>query len=314
MASRHEETDRENYRRYNEQAGRRYRYEEPVNQPYRRGSSAEEAWSEGRGYRSGREDYGSGSWEGEGEAYGGRNRRFQNNLSDEAYGNQRYNYPQGFRSGEHEGSYSNDRFGERDYGSRQGRGLYGDRSSERYGSAGNYSRSDYDRSGYDYSERNDYGNQDRSGRDWNRGDYDRGDDRSLWQKFTDWLNDEDAGGSRRVASQRGEHRGRGPKGYRRSDDRIKDDVNDRLSDDEHLDASDIEVTVQDAVVILSGTVKDRWDKRRAETIAEGVSGVSNVENRIRVHSSLTSSFGTADQSTSNQTTSSTASKAARGNS
>jgi hypothetical protein len=303
MASRHEETDRENYRRYNDQAGRRYRYEESVNEPYRRGSTADEAWSEGRGYRPGREDYGSGQWEGEGEAYGGRNRRFQNNLSDEAYGNQRYNYPQGFRSGEREGRYSNENYG-RNYGSRMGRSD--ERYSTNYGSrgygegyrGGNYG-SDYDRFGT--GERNDYETQDRYGRDRNRDDYDRGDDRSLWQKFTDWLNDEDDNRTRRAGGQRGEYRGRGPKGYRRSDERIRDDVNDRLSDDEHLDASDIDVTVQDAVVVLSGTVNDRWDKRRAESIAENVSGVSNVENRIRIKSSLTTTLGTADQLKSNPT-------------
>lgn len=80
----------------------------------------------------------------------------------------------------------------------------------------------------------------------------------------------------------GEHRGRGPRGYRRSDERIREDVNDRLSDDGFVDASDIEVTVSNGEVTLSGTVSNRAQKRRAEDIADMVSAVSNVQNNIRV--------------------------------
>jgi osmotically-inducible protein OsmY len=80
----------------------------------------------------------------------------------------------------------------------------------------------------------------------------------------------------------GSHKGKGPKGYRRSDDRIKEDVNDRLSDDSQIDASDIEVDVDNGVVSLSGTVENRDVKRRAEDLVESISGVSNVENRLRV--------------------------------
>ncbi len=78
------------------------------------------------------------------------------------------------------------------------------------------------------------------------------------------------------------HRGRGPKGYSRSDERIRDDVNDRLTDDPHIDASDVEVTVQNREVTLSGTVNSRFEKRHAEDIAESVSGVTHVQNNLRV--------------------------------
>ncbi|MDB5449880.1 MAG: hypothetical protein JWQ52_1008 [Phenylobacterium sp.] len=80
----------------------------------------------------------------------------------------------------------------------------------------------------------------------------------------------------------GEHRGRGPKNYTRSDERIRDDVSDRLADDPWLDATEIEITVTGAEVILAGTVDTREDKRRAEDIAEQVSGVKNVQNTLRV--------------------------------
>jgi len=79
------------------------------------------------------------------------------------------------------------------------------------------------------------------------------------------------------------HRGKGPKGYQRSDERIEENVNERLTDDHMLDASSIEVKVSKGEVTLTGTVSSKEDKRRAEEIVENVSGVSNVENRIRVN-------------------------------
>jgi hypothetical protein len=80
----------------------------------------------------------------------------------------------------------------------------------------------------------------------------------------------------------GEHRGRGPKNYTRSDERIRDDVNDRLSDDSWLDASEIEVQVSNCEVTLTGTVNSRDDKRRAEDVVEHVSGVKHVQTNLRV--------------------------------
>jgi hypothetical protein len=90
----------------------------------------------------------------------------------------------------------------------------------------------------------------------------------------------------------GQHKGKGPRGYLRSDERIKEDVNDRLSDNPFIDATEIEVTVSNGEVTLTGSVDDRSDKRMAEDIAEGVSGVKNVENRLRVTSKAMSSQGT----------------------
>ena len=86
---------------------------------------------------------------------------------------------------------------------------------------------------------------------------------------------------------RGEHRGRGPKNYTRSDDRIREDVNDRLSDDDWLDATEIEVQVSSCEVTLTGSVDSREDRRRAEDLAEQVSGVKHVQNNLRVNQSTT---------------------------
>jgi hypothetical protein len=79
-----------------------------------------------------------------------------------------------------------------------------------------------------------------------------------------------------------DHRGKGPKNYLRSDERISEDINDRLQDDPYVDASDIEVHIDKCEVILGGTVQDKYAKRRAADIAEDVRGVRHVENRIRV--------------------------------
>ena len=76
--------------------------------------------------------------------------------------------------------------------------------------------------------------------------------------------------------------GRGPKNYQRSDDRIREEVSDRLTDDHRIDASDLVVEVQNCVVTLSGTVHDRDQKRRAEDLAEHISGVKEVTNHIRL--------------------------------
>ncbi|HEX2134865.1 MAG TPA: BON domain-containing protein, partial [Microvirga sp.] len=70
-----------------------------------------------------------------------------------------------------------------------------------------------------------------------------------------------------------------------------EDVNDRLTDDPHLDASEIEVTVQNREVTLSGTVNSRSEKRRAEDIAESVSGVTHVQNNLRVQSQMATLMG-----------------------
>jgi BON domain len=80
----------------------------------------------------------------------------------------------------------------------------------------------------------------------------------------------------------GSHRGRGPKGYKRSDQRIHEDVCERLTEDRFIDASNIEVVVKEGEVTLSGIVSSRGLKRRAEDLAEMASGVAHVQNNLRV--------------------------------
>jgi hypothetical protein len=78
------------------------------------------------------------------------------------------------------------------------------------------------------------------------------------------------------------HRGKGPKGFERSDERIREEVSEILMDHHDIDASEIEVTVKDGEVTLAGTVGDRHTKRLAERVLDHVSGVVDVHNTIRV--------------------------------
>jgi hypothetical protein len=82
----------------------------------------------------------------------------------------------------------------------------------------------------------------------------------------------------------GSFRGVGPKNYTRSDERLMEDINERLTDDDDLDASDISVRVSDGKVTLEGTVDQRWMKHRAEDLADSCIGIKEVDNRILVTS------------------------------
>lgn len=78
------------------------------------------------------------------------------------------------------------------------------------------------------------------------------------------------------------HRGKGPKGYQRTDERIREEICELLSDDFQIDASEISVEVKDGIVTLEGTVQDRAQKHRIEDIADNCSGVKDVHNSLRV--------------------------------
>jgi osmotically-inducible protein OsmY len=84
------------------------------------------------------------------------------------------------------------------------------------------------------------------------------------------------------AERRESHRGKGPKGYARSDARITEDIADRMADDHDLDASEVSIRVEKQEATLEGSVSDRGQKRRAEDIAYDVSGVKHVQNNLRI--------------------------------
>ncbi len=78
------------------------------------------------------------------------------------------------------------------------------------------------------------------------------------------------------------HRGRGPKNYVRSDERICEEINDLLMESDEVDPSEVEVYVEHGEVILRGTAHSREEKRRMEDIASSVLGVEEVLNHLRI--------------------------------
>lgn len=80
----------------------------------------------------------------------------------------------------------------------------------------------------------------------------------------------------------GAMRNRGPKGWQRSDERIHDDVCERLAAEPGIDPSEVSVEVRSGDVVLTGSVPDRGMKYRIEDVVDGCSGVRDVDNRLRV--------------------------------
>lgn len=76
--------------------------------------------------------------------------------------------------------------------------------------------------------------------------------------------------------------GKGPKGWKRSDDKIREEVCEALYKDERIDASDVDVNVLDSCVYLKGSVVARDIKRSCEDVAESITGVEDVINELRV--------------------------------
>jgi osmotically-inducible protein OsmY len=87
------------------------------------------------------------------------------------------------------------------------------------------------------------------------------------------------------------YRGKGPKGYQRSDERLKEVICEMLTDDPSIDASDITITVKNGEVTLEGSVDDRRSKHCAEDIVDDCSGVKEVRNHLRVEKSQGGSWG-----------------------
>ena len=180
-----------------------------------------------------------------------------------------------------------DRDWSRQWGYVEGRGGgYGDRSSE-WASRG------YGSTGYGYSGQSGYGGSGTWGRqrDWDReprwggqgpggfGSYERESDRS---RRGDWARYAGLESARERDPMTGPHYGRGPRNYQRSDERIREDLCERLSQHSYLDPSDVEVRVESGEVTLQGNVDDRWAKRTIEEIAETVWGVKEVHNQLRI--------------------------------
>lgn len=101
----------------------------------------------------------------------------------------------------------------------------------------------------------------------------------------------DTAGRRDYSSERswssqaeGLHAGKGPKGYQRSEERIREDVCDALEAHAHIDASEVEVEISEGIVTLTGSVESRQAKRLAEQAVETVRGVKDIHNQLQIMS------------------------------
>jgi osmotically-inducible protein OsmY len=293
---RHDQNWRERYRRHSAEGSHRSSYADS-DRGQNRGSSdrwrsEEDDWSP-RGYDQGRSDFdreqrfgGSGTF-GYGEARAGHGERQVGGYGGSSYG---AGSQQSYASQADQRRYSSSDYG---YGGGYGAGQQNAGGQQPYftgqqqawevpssygapgtfgssygGGTGTYGGGAGGSQGYG----EDYRDHGYASRQHERGFLQRAGD-----EVASWFGDEDAARRREQ-----DHRGRGPADYTRSDERIREDANDRLTEDWRVDASRISVTVENGEITLSGTVTRREDKRRAEDIVEDLSGVKHVQNNLRV--------------------------------
>jgi osmotically-inducible protein OsmY len=198
----------------------------------------------------------------------------------------------------------NERYGreqnrDNEYGSRRGdwssrRSQY--RQSDQYGQGGASSRAAGDQYAYGRAQ---YGSVASGyGHGWQGGENvgDRWIDAQMLEQPKHGLSSQGSGrayneGRDYSAQRQGGYAGKGPKGYTRSDERIREDVCERLSDDDEVDASGVAVSVKAGEVVLEGSVSDRRARRRAEDIADAVAGVKDVRNALRVQKGFLEEVG-----------------------
>lgn len=90
-----------------------------------------------------------------------------------------------------------------------------------------------------------------------------------------WVNDEEY-------KQQTDFTGKGPKNFKRSDDRLYEEVCEALMKDRQVDASNIGVKVESGIVHLSGKVSSRQLKKQAESVVENLPGVRDVKNELTI--------------------------------
>ncbi len=204
-------------------------------------------------------------WQGRGDDVGFRGGDYGRRLDERPWlGDQGYSYGGREDYGRREDFRRFGREEERDFGGRYGEdwrgrgpGFYGSPMVGRFGLRGDDSGR-----GYDY------------GRGYARGPDEgfggREDERGPLERLGDKVRE----GFRRMT-------GRPPKAYTRSDDRIREDIYDRLMMG-WVDAENVEVQVKSGEVTLTGTVESRSDKRLIEDIADDVLGVKDIHNQLKV--------------------------------
>lgn len=79
-----------------------------------------------------------------------------------------------------------------------------------------------------------------------------------------------------------QYQGRGPKGWKRSDERIKDEVCSALKHSLEVDASELEVDVKDHCVYMKGSLPTKGMRIVAEDLVGSVPGVEDVFTQIKI--------------------------------
>ncbi len=261
-----------------------------------------------RDFGSGQQGGSSGSYSGDGYADASSKRlrqdeqarsRRESQFGSDSRGEQR-TYGGGGSTGYYDdqssrfGSFTSEDQGGRDFsGGSVGQGYYTGRTSgysgrdnggsHRGSSFGDVTRganSDYHPRGYAVAGR-DY-IPDSAYNDWRSFGESRGFLSRAGDEVASWFGDQDAA-RRREQDHRENHSGRGPADYTRSDERIREDANDALTHDRYVNASNVTVKVEKGEVTLDGSVDSREAKRRAEDAVDRLSGVTHVQNNLRVN-------------------------------
>lgn len=217
------------------------------------------------------------------ERYGGQgNRDYQ--QSEQAYSNQSRGqngpYGRGGQYSDYQGNYPQGGYGGFQHSPQGGvgqgyqQGMENRYGQQNYGGQQGYPQPNYGGAGFESREYQQYTPQ---GTQY--------DSRSGWRQEDTDRNYGNQSGQSQSGNNRGPHSGRGPKGYQRSDERIREEVCQCLSDHGDVDASEIEVSCKDGEVTLSGTCCSRQTKRMAEDACDCVSGVTDVNNQLKVKKS-----------------------------
>jgi osmotically-inducible protein OsmY len=236
-------------------------------------------------------DYGGGGFRSRSEDW---NRDDQREYREGRYGSGDFGYEYGsrgepsFGSGYDDGTRSPRYFGMGNYG--EGGSHFTGGYDQRGQSRGSSYSSGGDDYGYQGSSRY------RGGESGHRGDYsDRG------ESYRGESRSERPGLLQRLFK-------RGPKGYQRSDERLREDISERLMQSTHVDSSEVTVNVVSGKVTLEGTVPDRYMKHYIEDLVDACPGVQDIDNRVRVDpmsgqsSSTLGTTGTTGTSTTGTST------------
>lgn len=224
----------------------------------------------GRQSRGHGQEYGRGGYQQGGSQQGGYQQGGYQQGGSQQGGYQQGGYQQGGyqQGGYQQGGYQQGGYGQGGYG--QGGQRPGQYGQSGYGSGQRYGRGS-ESSRYESSSQADGSTHEPDEMRWGR-------QQGLYgsSEYAGYIS------SQRSQSDYQSHVGKGPKNWKRSDERIREEVNEALARHPEIDASDIEVKVQGGEITLTGTVNSRNAKRQAEDIAERVFGASEVQNQIRV--------------------------------